>query len=186
MFPALPAELEAKGRSVDGDVTRRQGRQAERTVRGGVLRVAHADERRLEQPDHRRQHLLPREPRAGKISRDAPPDRREFRGKQGHPRVLRYVADLRPTGTVGVLLASTAVARHSLDVAVRAEADPDVGPGRRDGERPDAAPRPEVSDRRTVGADIPEAAPGPETSEPRRSVSHVMERGRLCGERGLA
>src|SRR5204863_8464424 len=51
---------------------------------------------------------------------------------------------------VAVLLAPARVARGGLDVAVRIGADPDLDPGRRDGERVEALALDRIADRRAL------------------------------------
>ena len=107
-----------------------------------VLLVADADQRRLEQPHDRGQHLLARQAAAAR-GRARP--RRGCAAAPGRTRSCgSYLAssrDLAPARVVAVLLAAPRVAAGRLDVAVGERADPDVRPGRRDGERADAAQR---------------------------------------------
>src|SRR5206468_8658937 len=97
--------------------------------------------------------------------------------------VLRLVADLLPLRVVAVLLAPARVAAGRLDVAARMRADPDVGPGRRDRERPDARDRLAVADQLAVGIEVGERPAGPAPSDAGRAVDDVAEAGRL-GRRG--
>ena len=72
-------------------------------------------------------------------------------GKGDEARVFRLVAVGRPALVIAVLLAAALVAPGRLDVAVRVGRDPYVGPGRRDGERPDAGQRLLVLDTLAIG-----------------------------------
>src|SRR4051812_21656336 len=58
LHSALATKLEAHLRADDGDVTTTEGRQAEGFVRLTVFVRADANERGLEQPDHRRHDLV--------------------------------------------------------------------------------------------------------------------------------
>ena len=82
------------------------------------------------------------------------------RGSPAAPGRTRSAARTSPTsrrapvaGVVAVLLAAPRVAAGRLEVAVRVRADPDVGPGRRDRERPDPVERLVVADPPSVGVD---------------------------------
>src|SRR5262249_43910296 len=74
---SLAPELEADAPPSDADVPIPQGRQAERAVLSGVLRVPHPDQRGLEQPCDRREVFLAGEPGARQIAPDAPADPRQ-------------------------------------------------------------------------------------------------------------
>ena len=67
----------------------------------------------------------------------------------------------RKPGVVAVLPAPARVAPDRLDVAVRARADPDVGPRRRDRERADSRELARRTDRPSADADVREASTGP-------------------------
>src|SRR5205807_9351804 len=64
-------------------------------------------------------------------------DERQHLTERVHAMVLRRVADLAPAIMVPVLLATTGVAAGRLKVPVRKRTDPDVAPGRRDGQPAD-------------------------------------------------
>ena len=138
LLAALAAELEAQGRAVDVDVLVAQGGQAEGVVLLGVLLVADADQRRLEELDDGRQHLLAPQAALRQVALDPLADLRQRVAEGDHAAELGLVADLPPVGVVAVLLAPPGVAAGRLQMAVRAGADPDVGPGRRDGQLADA------------------------------------------------
>src|SRR5262245_55394332 len=87
--------------------------------------------------------------------------------------VLRFVSYLPPARVVAVLLAAFSVAAGGLDVAARRWTDPDIGPGRRDRERLDAAQIFDISDNVTVGSDVAEVLPGALPTDPQASVAHV-------------
>ena len=63
---------------------------------------------------------------------------RKSLGELHHMFVFGALADLTKKRMVAVLLAPFGIAARGLDVPIRRRADPDVGPGRRDGERLDA------------------------------------------------
>ena len=106
-----------------------QRRETEGFVVAGVLGIADAHERRLEQANDRGDDLLPRQPRPRKIPPDAPANARQGSGESREPPVLRFVARLAPALVIAVLLAASRVATGRLDVALRVRADPHAPPG---------------------------------------------------------
>src|SRR4029450_11725485 len=96
---------------------------------------------------------------------------------------LRLVAHRAPPGVIAVLLPSTRIAPHRLDVSVCHGADPHRGPRGRDGEAPDPPERGEIANRLTVHADVAERPDVADALYPRARVRHVPE---LRGIRRLA
>ena len=130
--------------SVDRRRRRRGGRAAwsgrSELVLAGVLLVADADQRRLEQADDRREHLLARQAAAGARSastrcadRRAAPRRRPSCARTWSRRGPRASA-----GGSGTACGRGRRGRSPGCGRSASRADPDVGPGRRDGERLDA------------------------------------------------
>ena len=119
LLAALAAEGEADGGALDLGVAVAQGGQAEGVVGARVLLVADADERGLQQPHHRGQHLLARQPLAAEVAprpagaAPAAPRRRRSCGRTWSRRGRRA------SGVVAVLLAAAGVAAGGLEVAVR-------------------------------------------------------------------
>ena len=103
---------------------------------------------------------------------------------------LGLVAPRSPARVVAVLLASAGVAAGGLEVARRVRADPDVGPGRRDGQRAD--PREDRLSRigSPSGGSVAEAAPGATPVDARARVGGIAQPGRAGvrprGRSGLA
>ncbi len=89
---ALATEVEVDVGALDVDVTLAQRGQAEGAVGPGILLVADADERHLEEAHHRRQHLLPAERRLPEARLDARADPRQHLGEGHHALVFRLVA----------------------------------------------------------------------------------------------
>ena len=77
----LAAEPEADRRAGHARVAGLEGRQAERAVEPRVLVVADPDERRLQEPDDRRQDLLARQTRRCKVRRRTAPGSAAARGR---------------------------------------------------------------------------------------------------------
>ena len=96
-------------------------------------------------------------------------------GEVDQPVELGVVASCPPAHVVAVLLATPRVAAGRLEVAVRARADPHVGPRRRDGQAPDPLERVWIADEPTIGVAIGEAPPGPAARDPRSGVAGVAQ-----------
>ena len=174
---ALAVEPEPDPGAVDRRVAVAQRREAERLVEPGVLLVADPDQRQLEQPDDRRQHLLAGQARAAEVRVDALADRRQEPGEGEHPVELRAVAVLAERRVVAVLLAAPGVATRRLQVAARVGADPDVRPGGRDREGADPRDDGRVADRRAVGCPVREAPAGAPPRDPGLGVRRPAEAG---------
>ncbi len=177
LLAALAAELEAQLGVLDGDVVVAHRRQAERVVLPGVLLVADADQRLLQELDDRRQDLLARQAGPRQVAVSALADAGQRLPEGEHPLVLRLVAHLAPARVVAVLLAPLGVTPGRLEVAQRIGADPDVGVGRRDAERLDPRQLPRVADRPAVEADVTEALARALAADAGRGVGDVVQAG---------
>ena len=140
LTPALPVEAELDGRAGDLDVVGLERRQPEAAVLAAVLVVADTDERAVEQRDHERLDLAPRQARPGEIVAQRRAELRQRRAEVGEAVELRAVTDLAPPRVVPVLLAAAGVPARRLQVPSRIRADPHIGPGRRNGEAVDPLP----------------------------------------------
>src|SRR5437016_2627403 len=91
-------------------------------------------------------------------------------GKRGaerrHPFVLRLIADHPPGAMVAVLLAAPTVAARGLYVAARGRTDPDVGPGWRNDQRPNAPQLGGVSDRNAIRTHVAKPPPCAQATDP--------------------
>ncbi|HLH18486.1 MAG TPA: hypothetical protein VKX45_14790 [Bryobacteraceae bacterium] len=132
LLAALAAETEHQTSAVDADVAVAHGGQAEGLVLPCVFIVAHADERGLEQPHDRRQHLLARQAGTGEVLLHAAPDHREHGAERNHPGIFCLVAYSPVERVIPVLLPSLCIPAICLQVTVRRGADPDIPPCRRD------------------------------------------------------
>src|SRR3954471_17995258 len=157
LLAALAPELEAQGGAVDISVLAAQGGDPKGVVLFGVLLVADPDEGRLQQLDDRGEHLLPPQAALRHVLLEPLADPGQGLAEGDHAAELGLVAHLPPFGVVAVLLAPAGVAPGRLQVAVRAGADPDVRPGRRDGQLADALQGLLVPDRAPLGVDVGEA-----------------------------
>ena len=108
--------------------------------------------RHLHQPHDRGQHPLARQTAALQIRFDAGADQRQRLGEDQQLAVFRLVAHFAPARVIAVLLAAALVAAGRLQMAVRVEADPHIGPGRRDRQRANAPQRLDVAHQRAVRA----------------------------------
>ena len=179
MFPAaLAGELEAHDLAADRDMPLPHRRQPEALVVACVLAVADPDGAVVEQPNDGGDDLFARHPGQRQVARDPFAEPGERPAEVDHPAVLRLVPNLAPARVVAVLLAAPRVAAGGLDVAARARADPDVGPGRRDGERADPVQALLLADGLAFGRVIGEALPGSLAADPGRGVADVAKAGR--------
>ena len=129
---ALAPKPEPNGRARHLRVPVAQRRDPERAIEARVLRVADAQARHLEERDDGREDLLARQAGPAKVLPDAAPDPRKQLGEADEARELAAVASGAETGVVAVLAPASCVPPDRLDVPIRARADPDVRPGRRD------------------------------------------------------
>ena len=131
---------------MDVDVVVANGGQAVRLVRLGVLLIADADQRGLQQLHDGGQHLFAWQTRQLQVPVDAGANLGECLAEGEHPAVLRLVADLPPAGVVPVLCAPAIVGANSLDVTARVGADPHVFVRRRDRQLVDPVDRLGIGD----------------------------------------
>ena len=146
-------------------------------VRACILVVAHADEGELEEPDDRGRDRVARQLAACHVALHPPPDPREPLSELHQPLELAPLLDRSKARVVAVDLPSPSVAAGRHQVDIRLGADPDVGPGRRDHERPDPAELTRVFDGAALRIAVGEAAPGPNPPDARPVVGAVAEAG---------
>src|SRR5207248_2110481 len=115
-------EADLRTRDLDMPVSHR--RQAVGPVVAGVLVIADADERLLEELHDRGEDLGPRQAGPPQIGVGAPADRREGAAELNHPPVLGIVPDFTPARVISVLLPASRVPAGSLQVAAGVGADP--------------------------------------------------------------
>ncbi|VWC30193.1 hypothetical protein BPS26883_06363 [Burkholderia pseudomultivorans] len=154
-----------------------QRRQPVRLVLARVFRVADARERRVEQPDDRRDDLLARHAGPREVARDAGADTRQRERERGHSRILVRVARRSPLRVIAVLLAPARVAAGRLQMAARVRADPDVGVRGRNRERVDSRDLVRIADPLAVLRVIREAVAHATTRVARLPVVDVTQRG---------
>ena len=118
-------------------VTGAECREPEGPVGADVLLVADADHRALEQEHDTGRHRRARQVAMREVARATAPDRRQRNAEGGEGGELLALASGTPVRVVPVLLPTLGVATGGLHVPVGRWADPHVGPGRRDRERPD-------------------------------------------------
>ena len=138
LHAALRAKIEFDPLPFDLNVAILQRGEAEALIRPRVFRISNSGQRRFHQSHHRRQNLISCQSRPGQVLIDVTPNcgqrTREFE------QMLKFVliADHPPTRMISILLALASVAAGCLEMAVRRWANPDICPGRRDGESLDS------------------------------------------------
>src|SRR6185503_3318160 len=148
----------------------------ERGVLPRVLLVADADESRLEEPHHGRQHFLARQARTREIVIDAAAYPRQRAREGDDAPVFRLVAHLAPARVIAILLASPRVAAGGLQVTVVARADPDRLPRRRYRERADSFQRRGLAHHAAAGRDVAKRRARAPARDPRqRAIGHIAQ-----------
>ena len=158
LLPGLAPEPEPDRGTAHRGVTRPQRGQPERTIETGVLVVADPDEGRLEEPHDGGQDLVARQAGRREIPFAAGADPRQDAREIEQLPELGVVAVRTPARVIAVLLASPGVPTRRLEVTGRIGADPDIGPGGRDGQRADALLGDGIGYRRSVRPAIGEPA----------------------------
>ncbi|HET9463974.1 MAG TPA: hypothetical protein VFO71_00450, partial [Gemmatimonadales bacterium] len=115
-----------------------QGGEPKRTVRAGVLVIADPDAGTIEQLYHRGQDLVTREPRPAEVALHPLADAGKNLGECQDTAELGLVPRLSPFRVIPVLFPASRIPAGCLDVAAGRGADPHVGVGRRNGQRPDS------------------------------------------------
>src|SRR5690606_34254107 len=136
----------------------------------------------LQEPDDASQHLLAGQAAHAQVVVGALADDRQDGGEVHQMVVLVSVADLAPAFVVDVLLPAAVVPPGGLNVAGGVWADPDIGPGRRDGQLLDPRAHLAVADRLAVRVAVAEATPSSPASDARALVGDVAQ---ARGLRGL-
>jgi hypothetical protein len=178
---ALAAEAELDLAAVDLHVAVAQRGQAVGLVLARILVIPDAHHGRFEQVDDGRQHLLARQAGQAEGAVDFLADLRQRLAELDHALVLHLVAHLAPFGVVAVLLAPARVAPGGLQVAVGLRADPDLGPGRRDGQRLDAFQGGFVVDRLAARVEVAKAVALRLAADAGPVVEDVAQAGRFGG-----
>jgi len=147
---ALAAELESHLRSVDLRVLVAHRRQPEGMIVAGVLLVADADQRLLQQLHDSREHFLPRQPLLLQIGAGVAANARKHPRERDEAFVLGFVTLFAPARVIAVLFASARVAPRRLNVAVGVGTDPHIRPGGWDRERSYPLQRIDIADHPTI------------------------------------
>ena len=144
-----------------------QRRRAVMMVQLGVLLPADAKQPEVDQAHGACGHPITVQVAAAEISHGGRPQRGQRGGELEHVRELLGVALLTPQLVVEVLGPSPAVYARGLDMTERVWRDPNVLPGRRNGERTDPPQCLGVRDILTQGIAVPKAFSGRLTADPR-------------------
>src|SRR5437763_6712051 len=120
-------------------------------VVAGILVVADPDAGQLEETDHGREDLLPRQAGTAQVLLDPLPEPGQCLAERQHAAEFGFVAYLAPSRMVAVLLPAASVPSGRLDMAVGVLGDPDIGVGRRHRERADPGERRAVGDAPPIG-----------------------------------
>ena len=172
---ALAAELEAQLVPRHCHVTAPQRRQAERAVVACVLVVADADQRALEQPDHRCQHLVARQLGKVDVTLDTLADERQDLAERHHAAELRLVTNGAILRVIPILLPPPRVSRRDLQVSGGIRADPDFSPPWRNDQLPNAVQLRSVLNDSAVGSDVDKAAAATLSTDAWGCVRHVAK-----------
>ena len=132
-------------------------------------------ERRVEQAHDRARSFVARQAESRQVLLGSAADARQRFGEGDHPLELGRHRGGRDTGVIAVLLAAASIAARGLEVAVRPRTDPDIGPGRWDGESRDAPASVRIADRRPVHVAIGPAATGPATAPTGPGVGRIAQ-----------
>src|SRR4051812_3547163 len=147
-----------------------QRREAERPVVPGVLVVADADQRALEQPYYRGEHLVSCQLRERDVPLHALTNERENLAERNHPAELGFVAHGAVARMVAVLLSSARVSRCDLQMPRRIRTDPHARPARRNHEPSYSLELRLVAYHDTVGSGVDKAAAATLATDPRCRV----------------
>src|SRR5690606_35975433 len=150
-------------------------RQAIGAILAGILIVADANQRCLQQTQHGREHLFARQAPKREVRIDTLAYSRQRPAEIQYSMILRLVAYLAPSRVIAILLASSPISPGRLDMAGRKRADPYVCPSRGDGQRFDAADVAAIGDRLPPRIAVAEPAPGTPTRETRVTTLYIAE-----------
>src|SRR5205814_575783 len=134
LTPALAAEPKQHLRAFDLCMTIFKCGQTERLIFARVFFVSDAYERSLQKPHDCREHFLPRQTRQFQILSNSPANIRQSFGELSEALELVFVARFAPSLVIAVLLAATRVATRRLDVAICRRTNPNLCPGRGNGQ----------------------------------------------------
>jgi hypothetical protein len=107
-------------------------RQAKRTIRARILKIANTNERSLQEPHHGGQHSFAGEAGERDILFKTRTEMWQDFAEGNHPVVLGSIAHGAPAWMIPVLLPSSGVTSSGLHVPVWSRTDPDVSPCRWD------------------------------------------------------
>ena len=133
-----------------------QGGQAIARIGPSVFSVTNAKPRRIENADHDRKYLVPRQFFHRKIDPEATTETRQRISERQHALEFRAVARGSPLEMVAVLFSTSGIATRRLQVTARICADPDVLVSGRDGEASDSQQDFRIADRAIVRTHIRE------------------------------
>src|SRR5690606_25178060 len=141
----------------EADVAVAQGGQAVGAIAPRIACVTDAGQGVGHHRDHDRDDLALRESRQSQVAAQGAAQAWQPLAEAFDASELLAAAQRRPGRVVAILLAPARVAPGGLEVAVPAAADPDVAPGRRDGQRVDAPAGGGVADGPAIGIEVTEA-----------------------------
>src|SRR5206468_202573 len=90
-----------------------------------------------------------------------------------------------PAAVIAILLATSSVPTGCLEVAVGIDGDPDIRPGRGDGQGADPGQRGPIADDPAAGVAIRKAATRAPPGDPRMVVRRVAQAGPACRDVGI-
>ncbi len=147
----------------------------------GVLVVPDPDQRLVQQADDGGQDLAAAQVRSAEVPLDPLADRGKDLAELEDPAELRAVAGLAVRRMVAVLLPAPGITGRGLDVPGGIGTDPDVGPGRRNGQAEDAPSLGRIGDPGTVGSVEGPAPAHPAAADAGEAVRDVSQSGAARG-----
>src|SRR5690606_1975873 len=166
-------ELEPDSVALDRRVPALQRRETHGAVLVEVAAIADSDPGEVEELRGRGEHCGLVRRRGREVLLEPAAKTSEHSREVGEVSVLRSLALLAPLGVIDVLLAPLLVTARRLNVAARVDAEPDVGPSGRHGERGKTASDGSVPQRLTVLVEIDEASSASPASQSRLVAVHV-------------
>ena len=139
----------------------------------GILVIAYAQGRAVQQPDDGGHHGVQLRPARLEVARHRPTDGGQVAAKGAHAVELDLLALFLPLRVVAVLLAAPGVAARGLQVALGIGADPDIHIGRWNGEFADARQCLGIAHGLAVLCHIGKALAAPHAAPAGHAVVHI-------------
>src|SRR3954447_23002672 len=149
LLAGFSSKLEPDLSAADLRVPILEGREPEGFVLTSVLVIPYTDETRFQQLDDGGQDFVFRQTGQSQIPGELFADFWPRLGERQHARVFRFITNLPPFGMIPVLLAAARISARSLHMTVGPGTNPNIFPGRGDGQTFDSGKLPFISQRAT-------------------------------------